>query len=44
MKPYPQMSINMKTMSCEQLGGAYETAFRADLPDKITELYKQHGM
>lgn len=34
----------MKAMSCEQLGGACETVFRAGTFDEVAELSKQHGM
>jgi hypothetical protein len=34
----------MKTMTCEQLGGACDKAFTADSFDEITEMSKAHGM
>jgi len=34
----------MKTMTCKQLGGACDQAFRADTFEEIAELSKQHGM
>ena len=34
----------MKTMTCNQLGGACECEFSADSFDEIAELSKQHGM
>jgi hypothetical protein len=34
----------MKTMNCNQLGGACEKAFHANTFEEIAELSKQHGM
>lgn len=34
----------MKTMNCEQLGGACDLEFRAETFDEMSELSKQHGM
>jgi predicted small metal-binding protein len=34
----------MKTMKCEQLGGACDQAFRANTFEEIAEMSKQHGM
>lgn len=34
----------MKTMNCNQLGGACEKEFHADSFDEIVEIAKQHGM
>jgi predicted small metal-binding protein len=34
----------MKTMTCEQLGGACNKKFQAESFDEIAELSKQHGM
>ena len=34
----------MKTMTCNQLGGACEEKFSADTFEEIAELSKQHGM
>ena len=34
----------MKTMTCNQLGGACELEFHADSFDEMAELSKQHGM
>jgi hypothetical protein len=34
----------MKTMTCEQLGGACDKEFQAETFDEIAELSKQHGM
>lgn len=34
----------MKTMTCEQLGGACKEKFRAESFDEMAELSKQHGM
>ena len=34
----------MKTMTCEQLGGACGKSFQADTFDEMAELSKQHGM
>ncbi len=34
----------MKTMNCNQLGGACEKAFHADSFEEIAEMSKQHGM
>ncbi len=34
----------MKTMSCNQLGGACDKEFSAATFDEIAELSKQHGM
>lgn len=34
----------MKTMTCEQLGGACDKKFQANSFDKIAELSKEHGM
>ena len=34
----------MKTMSCEQLGGACDKEFRANSFEEIVKLSKQHGM
>ena len=33
----------MKTMTCNQLGGACDERFRADTFDKMAELSKNHG-
>lgn len=33
----------MKTMTCEQLGGACDKEFRADTFDEIAEMSKNHG-
>ena len=34
----------MKSMTCQQLGGACDEIFRADTFDEMAELSKQHGM
>jgi len=34
----------MKTMNCNQLGGACELEFHADSFEEIAEMSKQHGM
>ena len=34
----------MKTMTCKQLGGACDMAFKANTFEEIAELSKQHGM
>jgi hypothetical protein len=34
----------MKTMTCTQLGGACDMAFRAETFDQIAEMSKQHGI
>lgn len=34
----------MKTMKCNQLGGACDKEFRADTFEEIAEMSKQHGM
>jgi len=34
----------MKTMTCNQLGGACDKEFQANSFDEIAELSKQHGM
>ena len=34
----------MKTMTCNQLGGACEEEFQANSFEEISELSKQHGM
>jgi len=34
----------MKTMTCKQLGGACDKAFRASAFDEIAEMSKKHGM
>lgn len=34
----------MKTMTCEQLGGACDQAFSAETFEEIAEKSKQHGM
>ncbi len=34
----------MKTMTCEQLGGACDKEFHAETFDEIAEQSKQHGM
>jgi deoxyribodipyrimidine photolyase-like uncharacterized protein len=34
----------MKTMTCRQLGGACEKAFRANTFEEMAEMSKQHGM
>lgn len=34
----------MKTMTCQQLGGACDEKFSAETFDEIAELSKQHGM
>lgn len=34
----------MKTMTCKQLGGACDVAFKADSFDEIAKLSQQHGM
>ena len=36
--------MNMKSMSCMQLGGACEQEFQANSFEEIAELSKQHGM
>jgi len=36
--------MNMKTMSCEQLGGACDTEFHANSFDEMAEISKQHSM
>jgi len=33
----------MKTMTCKQLGGACDLAFKAESFEEIAELSKQHG-
>jgi hypothetical protein len=33
----------MKTMTCKQLGGACDEAFRAETFDEIAQLSKRHG-
>lgn len=38
------MDFDMKTMSCNQLGGACNELFHADTFDEMAELSKQHGM
>jgi predicted small metal-binding protein len=35
---------NMKTMKCNQLGGACEKEFQANSFEEIAEMSKQHGM
>ncbi len=34
----------MKTMTCEQLGGACDKEFHANTFEEITEMSKNHGM
>ncbi|WP_222983278.1 DUF1059 domain-containing protein [Flagellimonas meishanensis] len=34
----------MKTMTCEQLGGACDKKFQAETFEEIAELSKKHGM
>lgn len=34
----------MKTMTCNQLGGACDQAFQADTFEEIAQMSKQHGM
>lgn len=34
----------MKTMTCNQLGGACDQEFRANTFDEIAEMSKKHGM
>lgn len=34
----------MKTITCNQLGGACEKEFRAETFEEIAEMSKQHGM
>lgn len=34
----------MKTMTCKQLGGACDEAFKADTFEEIAEMSKTHGM
>lgn len=34
----------MKTMTCKQLGGACDKAFRANTFEELAELSKQHGL
>ncbi len=34
----------MKTMTCNQLGGACKKEFRAETFEEIAEMSKQHGM
>ena len=34
----------MKTMNCNQLGGACDLAFNANTFEEIAEMSKQHGM
>lgn len=34
----------MKTMTCNQLGGACDTKFQADTFEEMAELSKKHGM
>lgn len=34
----------MKTMTCEQLGGACDKTFTAETFEEMVELSKQHGM
>jgi hypothetical protein len=34
----------MKTMTCNQLGGACDKEFHADAFEEIAEMSKQHGM
>lgn len=34
----------MKTMTCSQLGGACEMAFRANTFNEIAQMSKQHGI
>jgi predicted small metal-binding protein len=34
----------MKTMTCEQLGGACDKEFQANTFDEVVQLSKQHGM
>jgi predicted small metal-binding protein len=36
--------FKMKTMTCNQLGGACEKHFRANTFEEIAQLSKQHGM
>ncbi len=37
------MGINMKSMTCSQLGGACEKVFSAKTFDEIAGLSRQHG-
>ena len=39
-----ELVINMKTMTCKQLGGACELEFRAESFDELAEMSKKHGM
>ena len=43
-KYYLDFERIMKTMTCNQLGGACECEFSADSFEEIAELSKQHGM
>ena len=36
--------MNMKTMSCKELGGACDKVFHANTFEEIAEMSKQHGM
>ena len=36
--------LNMKTMTCKQLGGACDLEFHANSFEELAELSKQHGM
>ncbi len=39
-----KVDINMKTMTCKQLGGACDIVFKASTFEEMAELSKQHGM
>jgi len=34
----------LKTMTCNQLGGACEKEFRSEIFEEMAEMSKQHGM
>jgi len=36
--------INMKSMTCRELGGACDREFRAETFEEIAEMSKKHGM
>lgn len=36
--------VEMKTMTCKQLGGACDLEFQANTFEEMSELSKQHGM
>ena len=36
--------LNMKTMTCKQLGGACDLKFHANSFEEIADMSKQHGM